>query len=315
MKKVHIITTFVVAIILTILSILSWYRGSLKSVNVDNATFSEFEVETGESTASILERLEDQNLIKSQLAAKVYLKLNPQIIQAGKYTLGQSMTTKDILNILSNAEDETVWITIPEGLRIDEIAEIWAEKVDGISKSEFEQLANSAYKGKDTAEGYLFPDTYNVDKEIATEEAFELMTTTFEQKVGTIDYDALILASIVEREGRTSDERPVVAGILQKRLNTPGWLLQADATLLYDQKDWKATITKEIKDTYSPYNTYQIDGLPPTPICNPGLESINAARDPETTTPYWYYLHDKDGIIHYAVTQEEHDANIYNYLY
>jgi UPF0755 protein len=129
----------------------------------------------------------------------------------------------------------------------------------------------------------------------------------------------MVLASIVEREGRTDEDRPVIAGILLKRLNSD-WPLQADATLQYalgyqafEKSWWKKALTVEDKKIRSPYNTYLNAGLPPAPISNPGLSSIRAVVYP-TVSPYWYYLHDPQGRVHYATTLEEHEQNIASYL-
>lgn len=315
MKKVLIaISIFVIIVCISGISILTWYKNSIK----ENSAFEisdTFIVEEGESTASIIARLEDERFLKSALATKIWLKFHPTTIQAGTFELNTYMNVNEIFLTLSDAIEETVWVTIPEGLRYDEIAEIWKEEIEGFSAVKFIELAENTYEGNETAEGFLFPDTYNVMPNITEQEALDLMMNTFDQKVGTIDYDTLILASIIEREAKSDDERATVAGILKKRLDTYGWLLQADATLLYEYKDWTKTITPEMKDSDSPYNTYVNPDLPPTPICNPGLESIEAVRNPETDTPYWFYLHEDDGTIHYAVTQEQHNQNIYNYLW
>lgn len=290
-----------------------WYNNALKA----NSTFEKEEIfliiEDGETTSQVITKLDEYNLLKSKLAARIYAYFNKPLVQAGEFTLNTYMTIPEIFNVLSNAEDQTVWVTIPEGLRIDEIAAIWEEKIEGFNAAKFETVART-FESKPSAEGYLFPDTYNVANDISEQETYELMMNTFSTKVGEIDYDTLILASIVEREAKTSEERPIIAGILKKRLDTYGWLLQADATLLYEYKDWTKEITQEMKDSDSPYNTYKNPGLPPTPICNPGLSSINAAKNPQDSD-YWFYLHEEDGKIHYAATQEEHNQNIYKYLY
>lgn len=134
----------------------------------------------------------------------------------------------------------------------------------------------------------------------------------------TLD-EVITLASIVEREGRTADDRPIIAGILLKRLKAD-WPLQADATLQYalgyqarEKTWWKKALTNDDKNFRSPYNTYLNPGLPPRPIANPGIESMKAVIYPKDTE-YWYYLHDPTGAVHYAATIEEHNANVKTYL-
>jgi UPF0755 protein len=139
------------------------------------------------------------------------------------------------------------------------------------------------------------------------------------KKTGLTTDETVVLASIVEREGRSREDRPVIAGILLKRLKTD-WPLQVDATLQYalgyqtfEKTWWKKELNNDDKKIKSLYNTYLYTGLPPKPICNPGLESLRAVIYP-TESDYWYYLHDPSGTVHYAATIEEHNANITKYL-
>jgi UPF0755 protein len=162
-------------------------------------------------------------------------------------------------------------------------------------------------------EGFLFPDKYSFPKTITTQEVIIKMVENFKQRVEEeYTYEDIILASIVEREGYNSNDRPIIAGIILKRFEE-GWLLQTDATLLYPIKDWEHTITPQDKEDDNPYNTYKNIGLPPTPICNPGLQSIEAVWNPEETD-YYFYIHDKDGNAHYAETLEQHNENVNEYL-
>ena len=133
----------------------------------------------------------------------------------------------------------------------------------------------------------------------------------------------MTLASIIERETKGADERPVVAGILLKRLNA-GWPLQVDASVQYAVSssncrgrildcEWWPILTRSDLDIDSRYNTYKYAILPPGPIANPGLTSLQAAVYPQSSD-YWYYIHDDKGIIHYAKTHEEHNENVARYL-
>ena len=139
------------------------------------------------------------------------------------------------------------------------------------------------------------------------------------KKTGLTWNEVITLASIVEREGRSDEDRPVIAGILLKRLKAD-WPLQADATLQYvlgyqafEKSWWKKSLTATDKTVQSPYNTYRNPGLPPAPISNPGLASIKAVVYSKESD-YWFYLHDNDGRIHYARTLEDHNSNIAAYL-
>jgi UPF0755 protein len=176
----------------------------------------------------------------------------------------------------------------------------------------------------------MFPDTYLIPKDATAAAIAQIFLDNFDKKITpqmradatksglTLD-KIMVLASIVEREGRTAQDRPVIAGIILKRLKAD-WPLEVDATLQYalgyqaaDKTWWKKSLTDDDKKINSPFNTYLNTGLPPAPICNPGLESINAAIYPKDSD-YWYYIHDQSGDVHYAKTIDEHNANIAKYL-
>jgi len=131
---------------------------------------------------------------------------------------------------------------------------------------------------------------------------------------------ALILASLVEREARQPSTREKIAGIILKRY-LANWPLDLDASLQYilgyqanEKSWWKKSITDEDKNIDSPFNTYKNKGLPPEPVCSPSLSSLEAVINADPSTPYWFYLTDNNGVMHYAVTLEEHEANIQKYL-
>lgn len=174
-------------------------------------------------------------------------------------------------------------------------------------------------------EGYLFPDTYFVSQETTAEELVKMMRENFEKKVGQPNLSGITfaqvvnIASIVEREALLVEDKPIVAGILIKRFLN-GWPLQADATVQYAlgyQSDegswWKKHLTEEDLEIDSPYNTYKNPGLPPAPVCNPGLDSLEAAINP-TETDYWYYVSDSEGRMRFARTNEEHNENTLKYV-
>ncbi|MCC7304509.1 endolytic transglycosylase MltG [bacterium] len=258
-------------------------------------------------------------------------------IQAGYYEISLPVTLEQLIPMLQSARIPTTRIVLPEGLRMDEIAEkIGAamgteNTIKKFSKQEFlalttdkEYLNTFEYtKGKQSIEGFLFPDTYDVAKNASAREIVDLLTTTFTQKIASqprfvssgtyTPYQVIIMASIIEKEaGKSYEEKQTVAGILEKRIKN-GWLLQVDATFLYEKKNWKAPITIQDKSNNSRYNTYKHMGLPPTPIDNPGLDSVRAVLNPKES-PYWFYLHGTDGVIRYGRTNEEHLRNISLYL-
>jgi UPF0755 protein len=275
--------------------------------------------ETGSQVAS---DLESQKLIKNALAFRIYLRINGinKMIFPGEYKLSRNLPLKDLVATLLKGP-VGVWVTIPEGIRREQIAEkiISALELNGDNADSFRNEFMSQSKD---LEGYLFPDTYIFLKDAKAESIISKLKETFDQKTENLNiktglslYDTVILASIVERETGKFEENPIVAGILLKRLNA-GWLLQADATVQYaigTPKDWWPNLTQQDLDVASPFNTYKSVGLPPSPIANPGLEALKAAANPKDS-PYWYYLHDSNGQIHYAKSLEEHTQNINKYL-
>ncbi|MDD5770047.1 MAG: endolytic transglycosylase MltG [Candidatus Gracilibacteria bacterium] len=267
---------------------------------------------------------------------KIYLNLNPKQkikVQVGEYRIGEGENIQTIIETLKyspKAIDKK--ITILEGWNIFDIDEYLTK--NGLTQAgEFisESKNTSKYKEKFsflqnalTLEGYLYPDTYFVNpNNFKIENLNNSMLENFRKKVydnllstlnSTQINEIIILASILEKEERNILEKPTVAGILKKRyLNN--WMIGADITACYayslTSEECKMNLSKYILEK-NEYNTRTMVGLPKTPICNPSFESVNAVINSKNT-PYWYYLHDKSGQIHYAKTNEEH-INNYKYL-
>ncbi len=319
----------------------SWYEKQINLEASDSSELIEVEIESGESAKDIAVKLQTAGVIKSSDLFFLYVKLNKIApdIQAGRFQIPQNLTIVEVATFIQKAAGNDIWITIPEGLRIDEIATILdeaflKEENTVFDKSTFIDICENPdnydltsdilqfKKENASLEGFLYPDTYNVRKNITSAEIIELLLDTLDQKLKSNDidltsdndltpYEVITLASIIEREAFTSEERYMISDILQKRLRGEldgVKLLQADATLLYEEKNWETVVTKELKEKDSLYNTYKYTRLPPTPICNPGTDSINAVISP-TQNEYFFYLHDDEGKIHYAVTNEEHINN------
>lgn len=274
-----------------------------------DSSLHEFEIVKGTSVAQIGENLHKSGLIKSGLMFQLVVKqagLRSRL-QAGIYQLSPSLTTLEVARSLTHGLTKEQKLTIPEGFRLEQIADLASSQL-GLSRPDF--LA--AAKG---LEGQLFPDTYFLPEGITATELVDILHTNFTTKVGAYDPETIILASLVERETRGLAEKPIVAGILKKRL-AADWPLELDATIQYSLgsiKNWWPDTTLLDRKIPSRYNTYLNKGLPPTPICNPGLAAIDAVRN-STDSPYWFYLHDKEGNIHYAKTTAEQSANIATYI-
>lgn len=280
-----------------------------------------FVVERGEGVKNIAARLAGARLIRSSTGFYLLVKFMgiEHNLQAGDFRLNRSMDAKTVARELTHGMLDA-WVTTLEGWRIEEVAAKLNKELD-IPESEFIKVAR---------EGYMFPDTYLVPRDATVGAVATLFRSTFDEKVdaslrnaakktGLSFSEVITLASVVEREGRSEEDRPVIAGILLKRLKAD-WPLQADATLQYalgyqteEKSWWKKRLFDEDKKIDSAYNTYLHSGLPPGPIANPGLSSIRAVIYPKETD-YWYYLHDSDGRAHYARTIEEHNQNSATYL-
>lgn len=304
MKK-FLIAVFLIVLVLGLGGV--WFYQNARPVETTQ-TFRNFLIVKGTSAGQIGANLEKQGFIRSALAFKFYLKFTgaSKKILAGEYTLSPSFSLFKIVDQLRRGPKE-IWVTIPEGLRREEIARKFAA---GLGRDEtFIKDFLAAAKDK---EGFLFPDTYLFPKDVTAEKVVAKMLATFDLKADPVVSETdIILASLVERETKTVEERPVVAGILAKRIKI-GMPLQVDATIQYLKGNWEP-ISLADRQIKSAYNTYLNKGLPPGPICNPGLSSIKAAVN-SAETNFLYYLHDAKGIIHYAKTLEEHNANVRKYL-
>ena len=286
-----------------------WYRWQLTPVNQKNAEETIFVVPQGQNATAIGKRLQQEGFIKSSLVFKLVLnRLGYESrLQAGSFRLSQSMDLNTIVESLTHGSLD-FWITFREGLRVEEYAEILAEKSD-IDAIEF-ILAAKPF------EGQLFPDTYLIPQTASAEDVVSILINTFERKSPTQDQDTIIIASLIEREARHVQDRLLVSSVLHNRLNL-GMALQIDATVQYviGEKDdwWPNNLTREQLAIKSPYNTYLNAGLPPQPIANPGSDSLEAALNP-AETDYLYYLSDSAGFNHYATDLEGHNQNIVEFL-
>lgn len=302
-----------VLVSVTILALLGfyWWSNEILPSQPGNTTKVSLVIAKNEPSAKVVEELASRGLIKSALVGKIYLRLSgigPKI-QAGAYSVSPDQPMQDILFSLTSGPAD-IWVTIPEGWRREQIADRLTAKLTGP-----DAVFNSGDFVTKTAslEGKLFPDTYLIPTSATTDQIIAYLTANFVKKAGSVTSQQLTLASLIEREAKADNERPIIAGILTNRLKA-GWPLQIDATVQYAQgssKDWWPEVTNT--KLASIYNTYLHIGLPPRPISNPGLLSIQAAQNP-SPTDYWYYLHDNESQVHFAKTITEHAANVDKYL-
>jgi len=277
------------------------------------------EIPKGSSLNQTADILEEQGVVGSSRLFRIYVHVfhGDTSVVAGKYFFDTRLCLMNIAKRVTSGDYRTprVRILIPEGFDVADIALAIKKEIPDFDSKKFIELASSE-------EGYLFPDTYLFYGTVTPEEMIIKMKDNFRKKIKEVDEkiraskrserDIVIMASIIEREALTSADRRIVSGILWKRiaLDMP---LQVDA--VFDAVNGKTTKDLTLKDlkTDSPYNTYTNKGLPPGPICNPGLDTITAATEP-TKTPYLYYLSDAKGVMHYATNFEEHKLNRIKYL-
>ena len=286
--------------LLVLISLIFYIRQAFLPVSNDDKSI-DFIIPKGSSVSIIGKNLEKAGLIKNAIVFKFYVQVtnSQNKIQAGEFQLASSFTLSQILDKLKKGPSE-IWVTIPEGLRREEIATKFTTTL--AKDEEFTKEFLTLAKDK---EGYLFPKTATATQIV------NKLTSTFNKKISDVTYKQVIMASMLERETFADSEKPIVAGILYKRIKND-WPLQVDATLQYIKGEWEPVYSID-KELNSPFNTYKNLGLPPSPISNPGLSSIEAAISPEESD-YWYYIHDNDAKIHFARTLEEHNANIAKYL-
>ncbi|MBA7542674.1 Endolytic murein transglycosylase [subsurface metagenome] len=241
-------------------------------------------------------------------------KLEDQL-KYGEYNLNPSMNLLQILDKLVKGEVIVYKITIPEGYTYTQIAEL-LDKKEIVEKETFLKLAEDSEK---KWEGYLFPDTYEVPKKYGAEKMLEVMLSNFNQiaienkftekaeKIGFSLNEIIILASIIEKEAKFSEEKSKVSSVFYNRLEI-GMKLQSCATIQYILETPKEILDENDLKIDSPYNTYLHKGLPPGPICNPGFDSIMAALEPEEED-YLYFVLGENGKHIFSKTYQEHLRN------
>lgn len=269
------------------------------------------EVREDAPVSAIAAELHKEGIIRAPVLFSLYMRLtgNDRHVHAGRYLFAEPLSLFEVAKRIARGETgvKSVRITIPEGLAAYEMAEILAKSMPDFDKKAW--LAEA-----EQYEGTLFPDTYFFDPATTPRDIVSRMRDTFalRTKELAITEETLVLASLLEKEANTPEDRRIVAGILNKRLALD-MRLQVDAPFAYIRKVPGYVPTGDDPELDSPYNTYRNKGLPPGPIGNPGLDAIEAALSP-AETPYLYYLTGTDGRMYYARTFEEHKHNVELYL-
>ncbi len=313
-----------------------------------DTTLRPFSISQGETALSIAGRLKEEGLIADPNLFRNYMRYQgvDQRLVPGDFQLSPSMTMPEIAERLQHARMEEITLTIPEGMRAEEVADLLNVQnvMDGEAFLAFVRGGNASASalgdysflpgGLNSLEGYLFPDTYRLPAQATPGDLIRRMLDNFGQRVtpdiltpaaqaGRNMSQVITIASIVEREAVREDERPLIASVYWNRVSgacsneTGGAYLQADPTVQYaagrpGEWWWKPPSVEAYKDVVSPYNTYTHPGLPPGPISSPGLSAIRAAAKP-ADTKYCFFVATGDGSHVFATTLAEHEQNVQKY--
>ena len=283
-----------------------------------NPTGATISIPAGSTLSQTAGILKADGVIRSTFAYEAYATIlgGRERIKAGKYLFDQPESALKVAYRTVNGVlgFPPIKVFIPEGSDVAQMAKIFAKAIPGFDAASFLTQAKPL-------EGYLFPDTYYFTSADTPATVIKAMADNFSEKEASVSRDIVVsnhsesdvikMASIVEKEATSSADRRIIAGILWKRLDA-GMPLQVDPPFYYILNKTTALTSADLK-TDSPYNLYLNKGLSPTPIDSPGLDAIVDAIDP-TASSYWFYISGTNGVMHYAATLAQHNANIAKYL-
>lgn len=288
-----------------------------------------FSILPGQSLTTIAQNLEKQSLITNRTYFKLYaaLKKADKKLQAGEYLLSASQTPEQILATLLSGKVKLYKITIPEGLNIKEIARVLEASVQCDYKTFLQMCQDRDFIASFgitalSLEGYLFPDTYIFPKNTSCKTIIASMVRHFNRiftdawqarakELNLSVHEIVTLASIIEKETGDASERPLISSVFHNRLKKK-MRLESDPTVIYGIKDFDGNIKRKHLRMPTPYNTYQIRGLPVGPIANPGAKSLEAALYP-VTSDYLFFVSKKNTTHHFSKTLEEHNRAVKKY--
>lgn len=278
-----------------------------------------FRIAKGESLSGIARNLQSQQLIRSKVIFELVMRVlaKDTSITHGDFYFAKPVSVIEVAVRISGRNFGILQhnVVFPEGFTNTDMGDRLVAVFPLFDRERFLELAREK-------EGYLFPDTYGFSATVTPEVVVATLTRTFAERTkkfedvfSTFPYskqEVITMASILEKEANGAEDMYVISGILWKRIER-GVPLQVDAPFYYILGKTSDDLTAKDLALRSPYNTYIHIGLPPTPIGNPGILAIEAALHP-ASSPYWYYLHDRQGVVHYARTFEEHKKNKRAYL-
>ncbi len=329
-KKFRIKLIILLLIIIAIVGSLNYYNYTIEKPLKTNKDIIAITIGEGEGFYNLLDRLDEEGILRNKTLIKLNLKLNNQSLDIvpGTYEIKTNISLDELIDTLKNTSHKgDISVTIPEGYDIDEMSELFEEQ--GIfSKNEFIQAVKeyplpsyikSDSNKKYNLEGYLFPDTYFVNKDITPKEFITLMISEFDATIKSIEdeegitisneklEEIVTIASLIEEEAEVEEERALISSVIYNRLNK-GMKLKFCSTINYAWGEHLSQVLNKHLEINSPYNTYKNVGLPVGPISNPGKKSLIAAIEP-ANTDYLYFmlLYNQGGKHHFSATGEEHE--------
>jgi len=329
--KKYIILSLILflSVIIAVIGIWTHFKQFSETPVSEDNTSKTFIIKPGQSFNTTAGNLEKQQLVLSSSKFKIiarYLKKD-RSIKAGEYLLSQSMNPLTILDILSSGKSKLYKLTVPEGLSMFQIAELVEASSFDREMTFIKYATDKMFLKKlgiqaETAEGYLFPETYYFGKEAKSEKIITVMierfkkvfTPEFEKQaevLGFTVHEIVTLASIIEKETGAAEERPVISSVFHNRMKKK-MRLETDPTVIYGMTDFNGNITKKDLRTLTPYNTYMIKGLPPGPIANPGEAALIAALYP-ADTDYLFFVSKKDTTHQFSTNIRDHNKAVRKY--
>lgn len=307
-----------------------WFRHAVYLERSAPAVQTDVIIPKGSTFAQITAILHRDGVITDPLAFRILARIRAveASARAGEFRFAPHQSSDEVLrHLIEGGAEIAVWVTIPEGYTAKEIAKVLADRDLGSAAAYTREFLETSTRiegyGTKNLEGFLFPSTYLIPRHASPQAAAAIMLEQFRKelpagaaararRLGITLPQVVTLASLVEREAKSDDERALMAGVYYNRLrrNMP---LQVDATIEYALPEHKSELSRSDLALDSPYNTYRYAGLPPTPIASPGKPSLEAAFHPERSD-YLYYVYKGNGRHAFAKTLAEHNANVARYL-
>ena len=331
-KKKRILLLIVVLLVAVIIGGFEYYDEIIEKPLESDKEKIEITVDEGESFYSLLDKLSSIGVLKNKEVIKLNLKLDKKNninLVPGEYEVNTNVTLKELIKILETEDfsKNRISVTIPEGYDIEEIANLFEENglfskdefLNAVKNHELPNYVKRDDKKKYNLEGYLFPNTYFLDKEISADEVISLMISEFEKTLENVEKETgvtikeeeiekiMTIASLVEEEAELDEERDLVSSVIYNRLEK-GMKLEFCSTINYAWGEHLPQVLNKHLEIDSPYNTYKNEGLPVGPITNPGEKSIIAAVKPaQTDYLYFMLLYNQGGKHHFSNNGAEHE--------